>query len=273
MAQRAYITVPVWNQWKFTEIFLDSLTKDSHRPDYSICIVDNGSSDGTQENLGHWVEKIKREFPKDSLHIIRNEKNLGVAPAWNQGVRWFFENSESDPNAYLAILNNDLCFPSGWINPLLQKLKQPRLGFISPFSAERKLDYNLQKRAESFTRKNSNAFWNDYSFCAVIFNKWCLAELGLFDENFLVGGYEDTDYAFRANKAKIQFGVTGASFIHHFGSQTLGEFKATGDKHVPGSLKYFREKWSAEPRPKPKNLLHKLRLKIRKLALHLDYML
>ena len=51
------------------------------------------------------------------------------------------------------------------------------------------------------------------------------AKIGLFDEAFRIGQYEDGDFFRRAVRAGFQLGSTGACFLHHFGSITQTEMK------------------------------------------------
>ena len=114
--------------------------------------------------------------------------------------------------------------------------------------------------------------WADYSFCAFFMPRSTLDAIGFFDEKFLIGGYEDNDYCYRIRKAGLKHGVIGSSFIHHFGSITLGEFKKTGDKHVSGNRNYFIEKWGEDPSAKNRDILVRLRTKLRKIKMALDWM-
>jgi len=43
------------------------------------------------------------------VKVISNKKNLGVAAAWNQGVKAV--NSQ-----WVVILNNDIILPNGWLD-------------------------------------------------------------------------------------------------------------------------------------------------------------
>jgi GT2 family glycosyltransferase len=147
-----------------------------------------------------------------------------------------------------------------------------RISLISPYAQCGALNYDLEARAKSFTAKNIDKLWRDYDFCAAVMPRATVEKVGLFDENFLVGGYEDTDYAYRMRKLGLKYGVTGASFIHHFGSQTLGEFKRRGDKHAAHNRDYFISKWKIDPSHHVGTLPHKLKRSWRKLKLRWDLM-
>lgn len=235
----ASIIIPVYNQVHFTEGCLDSLEADPDRPALEIIVVDNASTDETKNYLR--AEERRLCDPDDILlKVISNETNLGVAPAWNQGLR-------AASHDLLAVLNNDIQVTRGWLKACAWALEHQKLSLVSPFACTGSLDYPLEQRASSFTRKNRKKIWPDFDFCAVVLPRSTWETIGPFDEKFLVGGYEDTDYAYRLRKAGLKYGVTGAAFIHHFGSQTLGEFKRRGDKHAHHNREYFISKWGEDP--------------------------
>ena len=263
MSLSASLVIPVFNQLKFTQDCLDSILRDSDRQPYELIIVDNGSTDGTRQYLESKSRELDRS--RDRLITICNETNRGVAPAWNQGLK-------AATGKTIGILNNDIVVTHGWHRSLLWAMDHHRVGLISPFAAGGLLDYDLEARAREFTRKNLGRLWFDYDFCAVVLTRRTYEAVGLFDEKFLVGGYEDQDYACRMRAAGIGYGVTGASFIHHFGSQTLGEFKKRGDLHAAHNRDYYISKWKQDPSAGVGSVSTKLRRTWRNIKMKWGYM-
>lgn len=259
----ASLVIAAFNQVKFTEQCIDSLLRDTDRSPYEIIVIDNGSSDGTRQYLESKARSLDRT--RDILIPIFNETNLGVAPAWNQGLR-------ASKGQMIGILNNDILVTKGWFRGLAWAMDHHKLSLVSPYSQCGALDYDLETRASRFTQKNLGRLWHDYDFCAAVMPRLTFEKIGFFDENFRVGGYEDTDYAYRLKAAQMRYGVSGAAFIHHFGSQTLGEFKKLGDKHVGPNRDYFISKWKTDPSAKANTLQHKLKRSWRKLKLGWDRM-
>ena len=263
MKALASIIIPVFNKLEYTKACLDSILKDSARPPLEIIVVDNGSTDGTRE----YLEALDRTMIRtdDLLKPIFNTKNLGVAPAWNQGAR-------EAKTETLAILNNDILVTKGWLRSLMWAMETHKLDLVSPFAATGKMDYDLHTRAEKFTEKNLARLWDDYDFCAFVMPRETFQKIGFFDENFLVGGYEDTDYCYRLRKEKMRYAVTGAAFIHHFGSSTLGDFKKLGDKHVGHNRDYFVKKWGVDPSHAQNTFFARMRRSFRKFKMKWDRM-
>jgi GT2 family glycosyltransferase len=70
------LLIVAWNCWRDVERLLAS-TRDVEYRDFEVVLVDNGSEDGTPEN-------VERDFP--GVRIERNATNLGLPPAVNRGL-------------------------------------------------------------------------------------------------------------------------------------------------------------------------------------------
>lgn len=259
----ASIIIPVFNQLHFTKSCIDSLLADPARPSYEIIVINNASTDGTYEYLEAKAKDLQSTH--DQLRIIHNKQNLGVAAAWNQGL-------QTSQGEMIGILNNDIIVSPGWLRSLFWAMDFYDLGLVSPFVAVGQLNYDFPQRASAFTKRNWTKLWYDTDFCCVVLKRATFIQAGKFDERYLVGGYEDTDYNFRMKQLGIKFGISGAAFIHHFGSQTLGEFKRRGDKHVAHNKQHFIEKWGVDPSANVNTLFAKLSRTWRKMKLKWDYM-
>ena len=75
----------------------------------------------------------------------------------------------------------------------------------------------------------------------------CVFEkVGLFDETFRIGQFEDADFFLRARRAGFRLATTGRAFIHHFGSVTQKALRSAGSPrpYEAENRAYFRQKWS-----------------------------
>lgn len=72
------IVIPVCNQLVFTKRSIQAIIDNTLTP-FEIVIVDNGSTDGTYE----YFESIKKDV---SINYIKNNENVGVIRAYNQGI-------------------------------------------------------------------------------------------------------------------------------------------------------------------------------------------
>jgi GT2 family glycosyltransferase len=81
-------------------------------------------------------------------------------------------------------------------------------------------------------------------FCMMM-KKEAINKIGLLDENFLIGNFEDDDYCIRLRKAGYKLILCNDTFIHHFGSVSF--------KNTPGldifeiskiNEEKFKNKWN-----------------------------
>jgi len=92
-----------WNGKHLTGPCLDSLKRQAFR-DFETVVVDNDSSDGSQEF-------IARTYPE--VRLIRNRENLGFAKANNIGIA-------ASRAKYVALLNNDVVADRNWLGKLVE---------------------------------------------------------------------------------------------------------------------------------------------------------
>ena len=130
---RLLIGIPVLNNLEITRASLLTLFRatqvDRLKLDISILILDNGSS------AEIW-SMIRNDFPDPPfpVYFLRNAKNMGVAIAWNQILRF---SPGIRPNSmfyydYYVIANNDVFFGPDWLQPMIENMENDRtIGWIS----------------------------------------------------------------------------------------------------------------------------------------------
>lgn len=103
------VVIPTWNGIELLEMSLpplvEALAVHGH-PDDEILVVDNGSSDGTVEELA----RRAAEFP--GLRVIPLDRNEGYGGATNRGAA-------EAKNPALLFLNNDMVVEPDFVQPLL----------------------------------------------------------------------------------------------------------------------------------------------------------
>lgn len=94
-----------------------------------ILLIDNGAEEG--------VKNVINSFDRFSnVHVIRNEENIYVNPAWNQIIS-FFLNSDFD---YLCIMNSDLIMQKDWSGVVARRwMEDPNEILIPKFTQDKEL--------------------------------------------------------------------------------------------------------------------------------------
>lgn len=104
------VVVVNWNSAWFTARCLRSLLDTEWPADrLEIVVVDNGSYDGSLEQLVH-------QFP--DIRFVRNADNLGFAEGCNRAMR------DLDGVDHVALVNNDAEVEPGWLKPLVDALER-----------------------------------------------------------------------------------------------------------------------------------------------------
>lgn len=225
----ASIIIPVFNHLHFTKICIESLLA-TLTQDSEIIVIDNGSSDGTTEYLLGCSTNIR---------VITNRENLGCAVAWNQGVK-------ASHAPWIAILNNDIILSMNWLDGLLAFARERNADIVSPGVREGEYNYEIVDYSRDYVQRMHSVarMGIAHGICFMV-RRHVFDQIGLFDENFRIGLFEDTDFFRRARLAGFILGYTGRSFIHHFGSVTRNSIRKerTVRPYERENRTYFRRKY------------------------------
>lgn len=101
------IIVPVFNKVDLTRQCLTALAAVTHRVEYEVIVVDDGSTDGTPEFLASLGGDVR---------TVRNEANSGFAKSCNRGAA-------IARGRYLVFLNNDTIPLEGWLQALVDEVE------------------------------------------------------------------------------------------------------------------------------------------------------
>ena len=222
------VIIPNYNGKEYLKQCLLSLSK-CIPSDFHTIVVDNGSTDGSEELL-------KSEF--SHIDTIFLEENTGFAPAVNRGL-------EKTETKYALLLNNDTTVEPDFV----KKMEDAMEAHTKVFSVSAKMlmmqDKSLLdgagdlycalgwafalgkgKKADRYYTKPAKIF----SSCggAVIYSMEALQKIGLFDENHFAY-LEDVDIGYRARIAGYRNWYEPAAIVYHAGSGFSGsrynEFK------------------------------------------------
>ncbi|MEE3328828.1 MAG: glycosyltransferase [Myxococcota bacterium] len=254
---RVSVVVLCFNNLEMTRACLQSLEQFSNYPNLEVIVVDNASTDGTAEFLEEYGER-RTELPFAELKLISNDRNLGFASGNNVGI-W---QSTGD---FVVLLNNDTFVTRGWVADLIRHFRlRPGLGLVGPVTnmigneAKIPIEYNtmdemaIQARNYTLQRGHMRLEVANLGFFCVAISREVIEEIGLLEEDFQVGFFEDDDYCRRAKQAGFHIAIAEDVFIHHHLSASFDALgKERRDEIFEANKKVYEKKWGEwEPHKK-----------------------
>lgn len=216
------IIIPVWNKVDLTTQCLVALSEVTDGVSYEVIVVDNGSTDGTQEFL---------KSLSGDVRVIRNRENLGFAKACNQGAA-------AATGDYLVFLNNDTIPVKGWLSALVDEVKahpdvaivgskllyQDRTVQHAGVAVDRRshTPYHIYRGfAETHPAVNKRRELNAVTGACLLIRRPLFRDVGGFDEGYL-NGFEDVDLCFKVRERGHAIVYQPKSVVFHLESQTPG---------------------------------------------------
>jgi GT2 family glycosyltransferase len=194
---------------------LESVRRQQVRGGCEVLVVDNGSTDGSQD-------LIRREFPDCTL--LEAGRNLGFAGGNNLGLR-------AGIGEYLVLLNNDTAVRPGWLQALIDAAESdPEVGAVTA-----KLLYagrpgtiqsagtELHEDGGGGDRGSGEIDDGQYNRLEEVFGlngasallcRRALEDVGLLDEAFFMY-YEDTDLSWRLRLRGWKILYQPAAEVYH----------------------------------------------------------
>jgi GT2 family glycosyltransferase len=225
------IIIPVFNYnnplFHYTGNCIGSVREHTDLP-YEIILVENGSPVKHKELKDYKAEKV-----------IINEKNMGVAHAWNQGIRM-------SRGGYICLLNNDTMVFDHWDTDMVEHLKSGDLDLVmsTPMYGDAfARAVEAKERREAALAGDKSKILSDFrDFACVMCKKSLFEELGTFDERFTLAYGEDLDFLKRMDEAGKKYASSKLINIFHIINATT-----TGMKEIPELMnvnkKILEEKW------------------------------
>lgn len=210
------IIILTHNQLIITQQCLESIRKHTQE-NYELILVDNGSTDGTFEYLQNQAD----------IRTVCNPANLGFAKGCNQGL-------EIATGDSMLFLNNDTVVTENWLGNMLRLLySDPKIGMVGPLSnnvsGHQNIPVNYQDLSglDNFAQQHcqgnagcSKRIFRLVGFCLLV-KKEVLDDIGVFDEQFGLGNWEDDDLCLRAVNRDYHLRIALDSFVHHIGQVTF----------------------------------------------------
>ena len=243
------IIIVSFNDKSHLEACLSSVEENAQEMDFEIIIVDNNSSDGSQEF-------IRQNYPQ--IKLITNDDNAGFAIALNRGLR-------ESRGEFFLFLNTDTVICPNALSLLLEELKNnPRIGAIGPALLKGEDAYQVSfGRKVSFVSEIFQKFFlNPFyrlrlksiqkrkevgwlSAACFMTRREVVEDAGLFDENFFLY-FEDIDLCYRIRLRGWSLLFFPQAKVFHKGATSTGQDKVRSRFEYRRSQLYFYQKHNSK---------------------------
>lgn len=217
------VIIPYYNEAKITMKCIESVIKFSQN--YRII----ATSDGSWHRKNQHVEQALKPA-EASLHL-RSGVHIGFPGNTNRALK-------VTTAKFITVINNDVTVTENWLNTLEQEyLRRGRNCFIG------KAGKNVSRTGRGVGSLNFPEV--DYLGWWLIFSsKECFDKVGLLDEHFKLGYYEDVDFGLRAKQKGFKSFVFRSIKVRHLGGATMHKLAPSqliNAKHA--NFAYLKRKW------------------------------
>lgn len=249
------IVIVSYNASLAVRVTLASIKQAKNNVSYQLLLIDNASESKEYNQISAAFTKHTQEADLP-WRILSLKKNKGFSGGNNVGITEFL----NDPSiTHICLLNSDVIVSDFWLDNLVSKKQHIISAVTNKADSEQCVptDYSFQldhgcfnvsleeitptcfNTINSFSKDWHNAWKGnlvkaDATFFCVLMSRTLIEKVGLLDETFFPGGYEDDDYCIRTHKEGFDIFLARDVFIHHFGSASFGQLQSS----------YFSEKAS-----------------------------
>lgn len=250
---KLHIIMPFVNCAPYTLAALRTLRSEIS---FTIHLVDNRSTDRSIEIIRHYykTEFIKNWSGNTVLDYCYNIKRKSVAESWNSGIESSLEDSECE---YILIVNNDVIFHPKTIDHLIAFMDRTDYAMVT---ATNRNDgtitdteiFDLEPSIFNEEDLKPITNWREEGpdFSCYLIKPKLLEQVGYFDENFLLGYFEDNDYHLRIFHSGLHAKRISTAPYFHYGSKTTianEDIRAENSVTFPHNQNYFIAKWGDMP--------------------------
>ena len=241
--KRVAIVVLNWNGWRDTLACIASLKKLSY-PNVELIVVDNGSSDGSQNQIEAHVPGLK---------VLQTGSNLGFGGGCNAGIRQALAQGAD----YVWLINSDATVSACALTEMVRLADgQALLGAVGSVVYEVDEPDRIQLWGggqvnlwTGVSRHQVSPGQLDFvSGASILLRREAVEQVGLFEDQIFFMYWEDSDFGFRLRQAGWRLGVAENSRVWHKLSASLGQGSRQLDVYFTQSGVRFLRRYSPVPR-------------------------
>ncbi len=234
-----------YNTLKLTRDCIESIRNTCNPDTYELIVIDNASKDGSAE----WLRE------QNDIIFIENQENVGFPAGCNQGIA--AAASEND----IMLLNSDTVMMPNAMFTLRMGLyaseQNGAAGSVTNYAANSQvIDQQFGSIAQysQYAVKNNVPRSHVYEYkvwlvgFALLLKRTVLDQVGLLDERFTPGNYEDNDLGIRFLQKGFHNVLCWNSFIFHWGGKSFEQAEAQSHADaMQVNMKKYKEKWGISP--------------------------
>lgn len=245
MIGKTGVVIVSYNAPEAVRVTLASLRRARNETPYKLILIDNASNELERTQIRMAMQHHIAEVGP-GWRYVESAENLGFAGGNNVGIAEFLKDEEL---SHICLLNSDVVVTDGWLDRMLASSADIVSAVTNKADSEQcvPVDYELAldecrvpeteaMSEEAYAKVASfadrwHAAWagniveaEPTFFCVLLKSKACRA-IGLLDDTFFPGGFEDDDYCVRARQAGYSMALVRDAFIHHWGSASFGQLQ------------------------------------------------
>lgn len=264
------IAIINFNASKFLQITLESLIKAKCQTEFVVGVIDNGSAAVDKAACKEFVEHFIENAPFE-VCFYDSEKNLGFSGANNVILKKFLQRQDI---THFCLLNSDVVVSDYWLDYMLEKVRDV-IGPVTNAAGNEQtiqIDYSVDNSISDFEMVNEYSQKRHFSykgyvvdselvtFFATVFTRQVVETVGLLDEIFYPGSYEDDDYCLRIEKAGFHIAIARDCYIHHYGSGSFSNLEMKDRQNISNeNRERFEKKWKLRWKDRTWKLLESCR--------------
>lgn len=248
------IVILNYNGSSYLRYALEALLAAKTKVPFAAGVIDNGSEKKDADQAKRYFQQYLNRGGQG--FFIRSEKNLGFSGGNNVVMKRFLD----DPDiTHFCMLNSDVLVTDHWLEYLTDHDYDVTGPVTNATGNEQTVavDYDVKLNHDAFSVVNQfaayrhqvygdSAFESDILyFFNTIFARRVVEKVGLLDERFYPGSYEDVDYCWRIKQAGFKQMIMRGCYVHHFGSGSFSKLDMPKRVEISNvNRKRLEEKWN-----------------------------
>ena len=256
LMKKVGIVIINFNSMNCLDITMKSIIQAKTDVSFEVGIIDNGSSEKERNACESMVKSLQEQNLAFDVKFFDAGKNLGFSGGNNVVIKYFMEKQDI---THICLLNSDVIVTDYWLDYLLEK-DCDVIGPVTNAAGNEQtiqVDYSVEVDESAIVLANTYAqkrheSYKGYvvdselvTFFGTIFKREVIEQIGLLDEQFYPGSYEDDDYCVRILNAGFSINIARDCFLHHYGSGSFSKLKMTERKNIGDiNRERFEKKWN-----------------------------